>query len=241
MTGDSGPAGRSRSEPTAAGGSREQVDGRAEPASEPISDRQEARRSAGAPDDADRDATAGGAGRGRSGPRADTRPATPDASGFASGPSRVGWGLTAGFGLLAALPVAVTGPPGLLAGAGLVGLLAGLARESDGLVGLGGAALLGGVLAAGVYGLGPEAALAATAGALLAYDAADNALSVGAQLGPAAPTADLELVHAAAATVLLATGGAVAYAVFRLVGGGQPELALLLLVVGAVALSAALR
>lgn len=165
---------------------------------------------------------------------------TPETS-FRTGTSRVGWALTLAFGALAVGPLVLAGPAVLVGVAGLLGVLAGLARESDRLVGLGSGLLVAGALVAGVYGLTVEPLLVATVGALLTYDVAENARSVGDHLGRAAPTASLELVHAAASTCVLALGGALAYGVFSLVGGGQPVLALVLLVVGAVTLSAALK
>lgn len=161
--------------------------------------------------------------------------------GFETGTSSVGVGLAVLASLAAVLPL-VTTPPGLalgLVGFALLGV--GVRAERPRLFGFGVAGLAGGVVLGGLAGAAPSAVLAATAGTLLAWDVGDNALVVGEQLGRAAPTARLELVHATASGIVLATGAAGVYAVFSLVGGGRPTLALALLLLGATLLAATLR
>lgn len=164
-----------------------------------------------------------------------------DGAEFETGPSSIGVALTVAASLAAVVPLAGA-PMGL--GAGLFGAVlvgAGVRIERSRAFGLGVVALGGGVLLAGLSGAAPWVVVAATAGTLLAWDVGDTALVVGEQLGRAAPTARLELVHATATAIVLAVGAGVAYAVFYLMEGGRPTLALALLLLGATLLAATLR
>jgi hypothetical protein len=155
-------------------------------------------------------------------------------------PARLSSGLAALFALAAAvttLAVVLSIPLGV---GGCIAILGGLARGSRKYINAGAAALVGGVLLAGVYGLTTPLVLAGVTAGVLAWDVADNAVSVGRQLGRGADTARGEVVHAAASTLVgtaVASGG---YVVSRVVSGGRPLAALALVLLGAVVLLLAL-
>jgi hypothetical protein len=138
---------------------------------------------------------------------------------------------------------AALGAPGALAPAALGVLLVGLGlfRVSRRLVTLGGAALFAGVVLAGVQGAPPESILLGALGSVLAWDVAEHAIGVGEHLGREADTTRIELVHAATSLLVGVFGAGVCYATFLVAAGGQPVSALVLLLLGAVALVAALR
>lgn len=160
---------------------------------------------------------------------------------FDTGPSNLGQALT----LAAALAAAVSLLPSLPAvglGAVGVGLFAlALRRHSRRALGVGVATLVLALLVGGVYGTPPELLVVSTGATILAWDVGDTALAVGEQLGRRARTERLELVHAAAGLAVAVVGGAVAYGVFRLAGGGRPLLAVVLLLFGGTVIVAALR
>lgn len=139
-------------------------------------------------------------------------------------------------GTLLAAPVAAVAS---LAGMLVVG--AGLLVASRRLVTLGGTLLVGGVLYAGYLGASPEPLLFGALLGVLAWDVAGNAISIGNQLGRETRTRRAETVHAAASLVVGAFSVVVGYGTYLAAGGGQPLLALLLLVVGAVALVSGFR
>jgi hypothetical protein len=155
-------------------------------------------------------------------------------------PARLSSGLAALFALAAAvttLGVVVAIPLGV---GGCLVLLLGAARGTRKYVNAGAAALVGGVLLAATYGLTVELVLAGVTAGVLAWDAADNALSVGRQLGRGADTARGEVVHVAASTLvgtIVATGS---YVVFQVAAGGRPLAALALVLFGAVVMLLAL-
>lgn len=144
-------------------------------------------------------------------------------------------------GALAALAGAYA-PVGLTAGlAGLVGLTVGLAVGRQTPVTLGAAALVVGVVAGGVSGAPVLATLLGTTTALLSFDFATTALGLGEQLGRSAPTAEVELLHAGAST-LVGLGVVVAgFTLHEVVTGSQPVSAVVGLLAVVVILVAALR
>ncbi|WP_255152535.1 DUF7519 family protein [Halorarius halobius] len=162
-------------------------------------------------------------------------------AGFEPGPSNLGRGLT----LAAALAAAVTLAPSLPAvavGVVAVGLFAvALRRGSRRALGVATGALVCGLLVGGIYGTPPELLVVSAGATVLAWDVGDTALGVGEQLGRRARSERLELVHAAASLAVAVVGGAVAYTVFRLAGGGRPLLAVVLLLLGATMIVAVLR
>lgn len=131
-----------------------------------------------------------------------------------------------------ALPVAGVGVLGLAAG-----LLGGRRRwVTGGSVGLFVAALL-----AGVQGAPPEPLLVALLGTVVAWDVGEHGVGLGEQLGREARSRRAVAVHAAAATAVGAAATVLGYGGYLAVSGGQPTTAVVFLLVGVVALVAALR
>lgn len=158
-------------------------------------------------------------------------------------PSRSGVALAAGAALGATAALALAGvPTGAAAGAvGAAVLLfsagAGVRRGVD----WGALVLFGAVVFAGVGGARPAPLLAAMVGTVVAWDAADTAVSLGEQLGAEARTRRAALTHVGISTLVGTGGAAVGYGVFRLAGGGRPASALVVLLAGAVLITWALR
>ena len=108
----------------------------------------------------------------------------------------------------------------------------------------GGLGLLLAVLIAGVGapGLAPPAPLLlGFVGAVLSWDVAEHGIGVGEQLGRETDTARIIAVHAAITLLVGALGAGLGYGFFVAAAGGQPISALVLLLVGALALVAAVR
>jgi hypothetical protein len=135
---------------------------------------------------------------------------------------------------------AAGGPAALVGGVGLVALVGGLSRGVDALVSLGVLGLVLGVLVAGAAGAPAELLLVSAAASAVAWDVADQAVSLGEQVGRRADTARAEFVHAAGSALVATVAVAAAYLVFRTVAGG-PVLALALLLLGAILLASVLR
>lgn len=156
-------------------------------------------------------------------------------------PTRLGIGITGVFAIVALLATAVV-PVSLLPNLlGVLLIVFGTIRGTRSFVTLGAACLVGGVLVAGLSGAGPEPLLIATAGIVLAWDTGTQAIDIGTTLGRTANTTRALVVHVAASTIIAAVIAGLGYAVYRVVGTGQPVTALVLLLFGALVLGAALR
>lgn len=157
-------------------------------------------------------------------------------------PTRVSGGAALAVGLLAVL---TAGPySGLalgLAGLGFVVLAAGLLVDSRPLVAVGPAGIFAGAVAAGAESAPVSLALVAILGAVLAYDFAATAIDLGAQLGRAADTRRLELVHIGTSSLAGIAVAVVSYLVYVLGTGGQPISAVVGLLLAVVVLFVALR
>lgn len=157
-------------------------------------------------------------------------------------PSWFGIALSLGAALFSVLGTLFAAPTGAVASlAGVLVLAGGLAVASRRVVTVGGAVLVGGVLYAGYLGAQPEPLLLGALFGVLAWDVASNAISVGNQLGRESRTRRAETVHAAGSLAAGAFSVVLGYGVYLAAGGGQPLVALLLLVVGAVALVSGFR
>jgi len=155
-------------------------------------------------------------------------------------PARVSAGIAIGFALLGAFTL----PSTVLVGIGLLGALligTGAVQGTRRMVGYGTLLLLGGVLIGGSQGAPPEPLVLCTLLALLAWDAGRYGITIGEQLGREADTTHIELAHSALNTGLGAASAGLGYAMYRVVTGGQPAVALLLLLFGAVILTVTLR
>ena len=149
-------------------------------------------------------------------------------------------------GAIAAVTVAVgaTGPVSSLAlTAGVAGVLAlavGLTRGQRRLTALGTIAALGGVLAAGLAGAGPERLLPGTAGALLAHEFAVGAFAARAELDGGTVDGS-EWLHVGVATGASGLALAAGYGLYRTLTVGVSTVGVGLLLVAAVALALATR
>ncbi|WP_121821959.1 DUF7519 family protein [Halostella salina] len=98
------------------------------------------------------------------------------------------------------------------------------------------AAMVAGFLSA------PDAVVVVIAGgAVVAWDLLDNAIGLGEQVGREADTSRAELAHAAGSVGVGVVVTVVSYGLYRVSGGGQPLSALVLLLLGVVALTSLLR
>lgn len=155
---------------------------------------------------------------------------------------------TAGVATAAAAAGVTTAAVGLFVAsagaAGAIGFLlvvGGLLRASRGVLGAGVAALAVSVLLAGGAGAGPAPLLVGGVGTVLAWDFGDHALGLGEQLGRETDSTRNVAVHAAASVAVGAVAVGVVYGVYSAATGGQPVVALVFLLVGAVALAGAVR
>lgn len=137
---------------------------------------------------------------------------------------------------------ALTSTLGLAVGAaGFLLVAVGVVRGSHRGVGVGASGLLVAALGGGVLTAIPALLLPGVIAAVLAWDFGEQAINVGEQLGREADTANLEATHAAGSTVVGAGAGGLGYAIYLVASGGQPVTALVFLLLGAVALTSALR
>lgn len=128
-----------------------------------------------------------------------------------------------------------------VASIGLLFVFVGFVRRRRWWVTLGCGALFVGAVLAGLAGAPPEVVLVSVVGAVVAWDVGTTAISLGGQLGRAAPTTRLELVRI---TVSVGVGGLVSssgYAVYAVAGGGRPISTMLFLILAVVLLLAAIR
>ncbi|WP_224447635.1 DUF7519 family protein [Haloprofundus salilacus] len=127
------------------------------------------------------------------------------------------------------------------AAAGVVVLAGGLLVGARRVVTAGGLALFAAVVFGGIAGSGPELLLVGLLAAVFAWDVGENGIGIGEQLGRETDTTRAELVHAASTLVVGTVATVFGYGAYRAAGGGQPVTALVFLLLGVVALVAALR
>lgn len=152
---------------------------------------------------------------------------------FDARPGSLSVWLTALAALVAATTSARTPTAMALGAAGAILLTVGVRRGDGRLHTFGAITLFGSVLAAGVAGAGPATMLVATGATVVAWDAGDNAIGLGEQLGSRARTRRNVLAHTGS-TALVAVGvGTLAFVVFRTASAGQPTTAVALLLVAA--------
>lgn len=134
--------------------------------------------------------------------------------------------LSGTFALLAGLSTAVLStyaPVALgaaLAGVLVLGLGLGVGRQLP--VTVGGGLLAAGVVAAGVSGAPVSVTLLGMTTALLAFDLGTTAVGLGEQLGREAPTAEVELLHAAVSAAVGLGVVVSALTIREVATGGQP-------------------
>lgn len=126
-----------------------------------------------------------------------------------------------------------------LLGTGTVAV--GVYRGSRATITVGSAGLLAGIVLGGVFGAGSTVVLVTTIAATLAWDASQNAITVGTRLGRAAETRRVEIVHVAMTTAVAAIAAGSGYIVTQASVGSQSPVALVALLLAAVVLTVALR
>lgn len=128
-----------------------------------------------------------------------------------------------------------------IAGLGIILAAAAMVRGERGLL-LGATGVLGlGMLFGGFAGGGPAALLTAGVGVVLTWDIGEHAIGIGEQLGRETEAKRIETVHTVAGIVVGAVGVTISLGVYQAATGGQPIVALVFLLIGAVALVSALR
>lgn len=155
-------------------------------------------------------------------------------------PPRLSGALAFVAAIVGTLALAVSGPAFALGALGVVLVGIGFSRGSQAAITLGGMGLFCGVLLAGFVGAPPELLLFATAATVVSWDIAGFAIDLGEELGRAAETTRVELVHAGASALVAAVAATGGVFVYRLAGGG-PALAPIVLLCGAVVLVVVLR
>lgn len=166
-----------------------------------------------------------------------------DATPVDHAPTRVSRGLAivAGIGAVAFATIGGGGAGGGVALLGVVLVAFGATVGERWAVTAGSFVCFGGVLVAGLAGAPPAPIVAGTVAAVAAWDLGENAINLGEHVGRNTPTRRAELAHATATTgvgVVAATGG---YLVYNSLTGSPASVAVILLLVGGVALVAALR
>lgn len=146
-------------------------------------------------------------------------------------PSRQGLLLTGVFALVAGASASLGG--GYVAVLGVPLALVGVRRTSRLALAAGVLVLFAGVSLAGFSEADPGVVLLAMAGTVLCWDVGENAISLAEQLRVSAG-GRVEIVHAAASTLIVGGVTVGGYIVFLLASGGQPGVALSLLVFGTV-------
>lgn len=156
---------------------------------------------------------------------------------FDDSPSPTGLALTVVPAIIAALASATFLPAAAVALLAVLVVTVGVRNGSRRLVTLGAVVLFGAVLLAGASDAPLAFVLVGAGATVVAWDAGTNAISVGRQLGAAAETRRLEIVHALATTGVAVVVGGVGYAAFRLSTGGQPTTGVALLLLAALLFS----
>lgn len=157
-----------------------------------------------------------------------------DVEPFDPRPGRASVLLSIAGALLTVVVSAATLPAAALGLAGLVLLPIGVQRGSRLVHRLGSAALFSAVVIAGAAGLAPLAMLVAAGAAVVAWDAGEQGIGLGEQLGRAAATTRVQVVHTGATVAVGALVGVVGYAVYDVATAGQPTTAIALLVGAAI-------
>lgn len=157
-------------------------------------------------------------------------------------PSAFGGSVSTLAATLSTVVVATASPTAAgVAAVGVVLFAVAVVRGTRRLLTGGAVLLLASVLYAGVFGTGVSALVVALWLGIVAWDVGEHAIGVGEQLGRGADSRRVELVHLAGATFVGAMATVVGYGAYRASTGGQPVVALVFLLLGVVALVAALR
>ncbi|WP_435064610.1 DUF7519 family protein [Halobaculum sp. EA56] len=158
-------------------------------------------------------------------------------------PPRLGVALAALSAAVGAAALGLASPSAAgLAAVGVALVAVGTLVGSRRVLGAGAVSLVAGVLVAGgLAGAGPGPLLTGGIAAALSWDLGEHAIGLGEQLGRETDVTRNLATHAAASLAVGAVAGAVTFGVYVAAAGGQPVVALVFLLVGAVALVSALR
>ena len=159
---------------------------------------------------------------------------------FDDRPTTVGSALSLLVGVVAVGATFAGGSAALVGLVGLATLALGLRRGDTRVLTLGAAVVFGGVLLAGIFGAPPEPTLLAAAATVVAWDAGEHAIGLGAQVGRHAETGRAEMVHAAGSALVASTAAAAAFLAFQTLAS-RSVLALVLLALGGLLIAALLR
>ncbi len=156
-------------------------------------------------------------------------------------PTRLGRRLALVAAVTVTLLVGTTSVPAVGLGVvGVVTLWGATLGGRRGLVDLGGLMLLLATVIAGTTAPVPVTLVCAV-GSVVAWDVATNAVELGEQMGREADTTRAEVTHALATTGVGAGLAGASYGVYLAGAGGQPVGAVIVLLVGVLALLSALR
>ena len=132
---------------------------------------------------------------------------------------------------VAIIPSLFNGPAMLASVTGAIALTAGISRGSRPLVNAGALGLYIGILLAGITNARPVMLLAAAAGAVVAWDTAENAVVLSDQLCPQVDTRRTESIHAAATASIVSAAAVGGYLVYVAVSMPRPTVVLVVLLV----------
>lgn len=142
--------------------------------------------------------------------------------------------LTAIAGLVAVTATAVAPTAALVGLLGTIVMVVGVHLPNRTVLTVGTMGLFAAVILSALAGTSPVFAVIGAAATVVAWDVAENGISLGQQLGRAAATTRPAIVHLLATVVLAVVVGVVVVVTFRLARRGQPTLASLLLLFAAV-------
>lgn len=162
-------------------------------------------------------------------PVVDTRPPTGHA------------GVVGGIAVVGAVALVVSAGALALALLGALLLTGGTVYGSGRVVGLGVLAALGGIVVGAISGVGVVFLLVATAGIVVAWDAARQSLALAETVGRDADSKRALTIHTSVTGGIASIAAGVGYGVYLVVGDGRPVGALVLLLFGGVLLAATLR
>ena len=158
-------------------------------------------------------------------------------------PPRLGVALAALAAGVGAAALGLASPlGGGVAAAGVALVSVGTLVGSRRVLGAGTTAVAAGVLlAGGLSAAGPGPLLVGGLGAALSWDLGEHAVGLGEQLGRETDATRNVATHAAGSVAVGAVAAAVSFGVYVAAAGGQPVVALVFLLVGAIALVSAVR
>lgn len=162
-------------------------------------------------------------------------------TGIDRGPTRLSSAVAVAAAILAFV---VSGPYSWIALAvsalGIVLVVVGVVTGTHAALTTGSAGLFAGVIAAGLQGTPAPFVLGGAVAAIVAWDTGGTAIDLGAQLGRAAETTRLELVHAASTVLVGAIAAGGSWMLYRTSLGSRPLTVPMLLLIAALCIAVAL-